>query len=927
MRKFCVKFFIPILSLLLSGIPAVALDVNDFTFKHLTHSDGLCSQRIYSIKQTSDGAVWWAAKNCVERYNGVSVKCYKLNTPENSSFQAGRYLKLFLADDGRFYAFDNKGEIFEYDSQRDLFVLSVDIVSVSGSQMILNDIYVKDETIFIATDAGLFKYAGQQITPIKEGLVANALVTVQEKIYICTEDGAAEFLPDVGENSFKQIVPGNIVSGFYDEHNNNLWLGCFSDGVKVVNFAKNGKVSSIKEVSSVDAAIKNPVRSITVCNEDIMLLGIDGMGVYRADRKYDEAGSYMATPLFDANNGRSGVLGGNGVYSVICDSWGNIIIGSYSGGIDIAHPVGMASKIFRHQQNNHQSILNNHVNTVIQAPDGSLVMGTDNGVSVYDEKKNVWTHSFSGAVVIDLCVLSDGTLMAATYGGGVLEILPDGRARQKYSVRNGILKDDYVYCIYEDVAGGLWMGCLNGPLVYKDKGTVKYFDLHNVKDIIQFTDGRIAVGTVNGIFVIDPQTGVIEEMDYSPAGAKDVSKYVCAMYLQGNSRLWIGTDGGGIYVIDTDDKDERKQILTSDGLPSNTISGICEDMYGRILISTDYGLAYIDTDYPEKVVNVNYGYDVDCEYVVGAVANLSDGRVLYGTTNGALVINPDSLKELDYAANLNVLGVKFDVDGGEYAQEESLFIQSGKIDLDYDNRTFDLYFECINLSNQNDISYSYKIGDGEWSEQSAIQYIRFINMEPGKYDLTIRCVSSSCGVVLDEENVIIRIAQPWWNTWWMWAIYSLIIVFAFYGSWYFYKLHTQYMHLVVNNPKLFSLPMPGRRSDKSNSNEKEKSDDGKDFVEKATNLIVQYLSDSNFSIDRLCREMAMSRTMFYLKLKTYTGKSPNDFIKVIRLERAAALLRSGTPVAEVAAMTGFENAKYFSTVFKKYFGVSPSRCR
>jgi AraC-like DNA-binding protein len=48
-------------------------------------------------------------------------------------------------------------------------------------------------------------------------------------------------------------------------------------------------------------------------------------------------------------------------------------------------------------------------------------------------------------------------------------------------------------------------------------------------------------------------------------------------------------------------------------------------------------------------------------------------------------------------------------------------------------------------------------------------------------------------------------------------------------------------------------------------------------------------------------------------------------MRVIRLERAAALLRNGRSVTEAAALTGFDNPKYFSTVFKKYFGVSPSR--
>ena len=105
---------------------------------------------------------------------------------------------------------------------------------------------------------------------------------------------------------------------------------------------------------------------------------------------------------------------------------------------------------------------------------------------------------------------------------------------------------------------------------------------------------------------------------------------------------------------------------------------------------------------------------------------------------------------------------------------------------------------------------------------------------------------------------------------------------------------------------------------------REEEDEGSEFISRATTLIIDNISDSDFTIDCLCREMAMSRTLFYVKLKSYTGKSPQDFIRVIRLERAAALLRNGRPVTDAAALTGFDNPKYFSTVFKKYFGVSPS---
>ena len=97
------------------------------------------------------------------------------------------------------------------------------------------------------------------------------------------------------------------------------------------------------------------------------------------------------------------------------------------------------------------------------------------------------------------------------------------------------------------------------------------------------------------------------------------------------------------------------------------------------------------------------------------------------------------------------------------------------------------------------------------------------------------------------------------------------------------------------------------------------------FIDDATHIVLNNLADTEFGIDELCREMAMSRTLFYGRLKTLTGKTPQDFVRGIRLDRAAALLKQQTPIIDVCAMTGFQNTKHFSTVFKKHFGVSPSK--
>ena len=85
------------------------------------------------------------------------------------------------------------------------------------------------------------------------------------------------------------------------------------------------------------------------------------------------------------------------------------------------------------------------------------------------------------------------------------------------------------------------------------------------------------------------------------------------------------------------------------------------------------------------------------------------------------------------------------------------------------------------------------------------------------------------------------------------------------------------------------------------------------------------ISRSDLSLEELSRELGMSRVHLYKKLLQITGKTPIEFIRVIRLKRAAQLLRdSQLHVSEIAFQVGFNNPKYFSRYFKEEFGVLPS---
>ena len=97
------------------------------------------------------------------------------------------------------------------------------------------------------------------------------------------------------------------------------------------------------------------------------------------------------------------------------------------------------------------------------------------------------------------------------------------------------------------------------------------------------------------------------------------------------------------------------------------------------------------------------------------------------------------------------------------------------------------------------------------------------------------------------------------------------------------------------------------------------------FMQQVLAVIEINISNPEFSVEELSREVFMSRVALYKKLFALSGKTPIEFIRSVRLQRAAQLLqKKELTVAEVAYEVGFNNPKYFSKFFKEQFGTLPS---
>lgn len=256
--------------------------------------------------------------------------------------------------------------------------------------------------------------------------------------------------------------------------------------------------------------------------------------------------------------------------------------------------------------------------------------------------------------------------------------------------------------------------------------------------------------------------------------------------------------------------------------------------------------------------------------------------------------------------------------------------QHSTLSIGHDCTYLTLYLTSFNHVNASKIRFAVKVEglDGDWVNMAPGENIfRLLNLPKGSYRVWLRATDEN-GLWGKRHEVLLILRQPaWWESWWAYTCYILLIILALLGSFLLYR-YVQRKREQFNNMLRIVKEGPTEMEEPQEKEVIEVPAHDSDFSNKAIAIVKTNMDNENYTVDMLADALCMSRVNLYRKMMTVCGQTPSDFIKTLRMEHAHYLLTTtDLPVNIVAGKCGFTSSSYFAKCFKARFGVLPTSTR
>ena len=561
---------------------------NDLCFRHFSVEDGLSSNSVRALMQDKYGFLWIGTDEGLNRYDGTTVKLYRLKDRGANEAISSLYStlnKIWIGTDEGIYIYDYETE----DIMPFVLATSQNIHIETNTNHIVED---KDKNLWFTTvGQGIFKY--NTITNHLEqyefknanGLMASVLVDSENQIWAITNWGnSGLFKLNKAENKF-ETFPLSYESGKHDSNalvmledsEHTLWLGTWECGLQKID-KYSGKATTY--LHPTDGKGATHIHSIMEYAPHQLLIGSDD-GLLLFNTITEE---YQ---LFTEDETNPHSLSNRFVYPIIKDHEGGIWIGTYYGGVNYISPNTGQFESFVHSR------FSNSVNgTVIgrfcEDSNGDVwIASDDGGLNCFSPQNRKFSHylplegknSLSYHNVHALC-MDDDNLWIGTYTGGVNVLnLQTGtfKTYSAYQDNPASLDGTSSYAIFKDRKERIWVTSMSGVNLYnreKDNFTrIKDLDALTI-DIDQDTKGNLWFSTQGkGLFKYHPEKQIWKNYIHDHKNPNSLANnQVNCVLIDTNGEMWVGTMNGLCKYNAEEDAFETLPLE----IPSHNICSIIE---------------------------------------------------------------------------------------------------------------------------------------------------------------------------------------------------------------------------------------------------------------------------------------------------------------------------------------------------------------
>lgn len=910
-------------------------------FRHFTMAEGLPSNTIHGLFQDSDGFIWAGTSSGLSYHNGRRF------VPIESIPGKAVYSICEPFQDGNLWVGTSEGVYKVNRESRTSEPIPITIDGRTLSELsafrIVSD---ADHSVWVGSyGSGMFRYSPEtdswkHYKTVGKG-VRYILTGIDKSVWVCAGDPYL-YRYNTAKDDFDTIqvkdkfssepMVGAVCS--CQDSNGDIWV-CSVDAklfkLSLIDMQSVMISFSFPEETITPRAIveRSPGELVIGTNSGLISFNTREMSLSRLDK---------------GTRNHNGMLNDRFVHSLLKDIDGGLWIGTFFGGVNyITSGTNSISTIYPGID------CGNIISVMSETGDDTVLIGSDDGgLSIYNIRSGNYIRKDIDPSNRNLnihALLSEyEDIWLGTFGNGLYRLDQNLHIKRHYTQADVDTGDMNVYSAFRDKSRGLWIGTKRGIAFYdKDNDcftrALELEDNSDVTDIVEFGGDLWFASQGRGLIHYDTSSKnfeIIQQTDESmPKSITCLQVYDDLLYFGGDEVLATIDNTGKIVFMDGAlRKNERVQGMVADN------SGLW--------ITTNQGLICFENS-TSALYYDSYDGLMNNQFTQKSILRLSNGRILVGTNGGMNSFRPAELKNSQIHRPLKVAITEF----AEIAQNglRVALPISERIVLRRDIYSFAIDFSAINYQSRNKVVYKYRLNgyESKWNTVSSDELVNGLiygDVSPGLYTFEVMAAPTGKDAFGESSSIHIEVRSSVKAQIKKTLLYSLIIglilalVYSLLTNLTFKAMRSQSIGLMLGTGMRIS---DGTRKSGTVESSKRQSPLSKSSIELRTILLLgggknaddkfisgvcafvsENISNSALSVEDIAQEMNVSRATVFNKIKSNLDTTPNQMIKLMRLERAAdELCKYNVRVSDVYDSVGFVSASYFTKLFHKEFGVTP----